>query len=126
MNKPRSRLARPEFRKEKEKLVTRLKEAREYVGLSQDKVAAFLDVNRSAVSEIESGKRNVTAMELKKLSKMYQRPVAWFTDDLVEDVPADVEFLARTASDLSENDRTELQRFAEFLKTKSSADDGQQ
>ncbi len=123
MNMPKSRLARPLT--DQDKLVARLKEAREYVGLSQGKVADFLDVSRSAVSEMESGKRNVTAMELKKLSKIYQRPVAWFTDDLVEDVPADVEFLARTASDLSENDRTELQRFAEFLKTKSSIDDGQ-
>ncbi|MEP0068530.1 helix-turn-helix transcriptional regulator [Pyruvatibacter sp.] len=109
---------------DKAKLISRLKEAREYIGASQDRVAAYLDINRSAVSEIESGKRNLTAVELKKLASLYQKSVSWFTDDLVEDVPPDVEFLARTASGLSDNDRSELQRFAEFLKSKSQVSDG--
>lgn len=124
MPEPKAGLARPEEVVDKKKLVVRLKEAREYIGLSQEKVAAFLDLSRSAVSEFESGKRNVTAIELKKLAGLYGRPVGWFTDDIVEGVPPDVEYLARTASGLSENDRTELQRFAEFLKVKSQASDG--
>ncbi len=111
---------------EKRKLIERLKAARTYLGVSQDKVAAYLGVGRSAISEIESGKRNVTAVELQRLAKLYQKSVSWFTDDVVEGVPPDVEYLARTASDLSENDRTELRRFAEFLKAKSEADHGEQ
>lgn len=99
----------------------RLKEAREYLGASQAKVAEFLGVPRSAISEIEGGKRAISALELKKLAKLYQKPVAWFTDEIVEGVPADVEFLARTASQLSDSDRGELQRFADFLKAKSQA-----
>ena len=110
---------------DKSKLLARLKAAREYVGVSQDKVAVYLGINRSAVSEIESGKRNVTAVELKKLATLYQRSVSWFTDDLVEGAQPDVEYLARTASDLSDNDRVELQRFAEFLKSRSQVDNGQ-
>lgn len=121
MADPKAGFARPESDSDKRKLIARLKEAREYIGASQDKVAALIGVSRSAVSEMESGKRSVSAVELKKLSKLYQRSVSWFTDDLVQGVPADVEYLARTASDLSDNDRIELQRFAEFLKAKSES-----
>ena len=53
------------------KLVARLKEAREYMGISQEKVATYLGVPRSAVSEIESGKRSVSALELQRLAKLY-------------------------------------------------------
>lgn len=99
-------------------LGARLKEAREYIGLKQEQVAAHLGIPRTGVSDIEKGKRTVSAIELKKLAHLYQRPVQFFTgDDLV--VSADVAFLARTASALSDGDRQELQRFAEFLQSKS-------
>lgn len=101
-------------------LGARLKEAREYVGLKQDEVAKHLGIPRTGVSEIEKGKRNVSALELKKLAHLYQRPVPYFTGDDTA-VPADVAYLARTASALSGTDRQELQRFAEFLKSKSKA-----
>jgi transcriptional regulator with XRE-family HTH domain len=99
-------------------LGARLKEAREYIGLKQEQVASHLTIPRTAVSEIEKGKRTVSAIELKKLAHLYQRSVQFFTgDDPV--VPADVAFLARTAANLSNSDRQELQRFAEFLQSKS-------
>ena len=123
MTDPKAGFAKPETDSDKQKLIVRLKEAREYIGASQDKVATYLGVSRSAVSEMESGKRSVSAVELKKLATLYQRPVSWFTDDVVSGVPADIEYLARTASELSDNDRTDLQRFAEFLKAKSEATD---
>ena len=103
-------------------LGARLKKAREYVGLKQDQVAEHLAIPRTGVSEIESGKRGVSAIELQKLARLYRRPVAWFTDDETDGaVPPDVVHLARTAGDLSVNDRQELQRFAEFLRAKSTA-----
>lgn len=103
-------------------LGVKLREAREYLGLKQDQVARHIDLPRTAVSEIENGHRGVSAIELKKLARLYQRPVNWFTgDEPTTAVPADVAFLARTASALSDNDRKELQRFAEFLRAKSKA-----
>lgn len=101
-------------------LGAKLREAREYLGLKQEQVAQHMALPRTAVSEIENGRRGVSAIELTKLARLYQRPVSWFTGDEAEaTVPADVAFLARTASALSDNDRQELQRFAEFLRTKS-------
>ena len=101
-------------------LGTKLKEAREYIGLKQDQVAQHLGIPRSGVSDIEKGKRNVNALELKMLAHLYQRSVQFFTGDEPA-VSADVAFLARTASALSNTDRLALQRFAEFLQTKSKA-----
>lgn len=97
----------------------RLKEAREYVGVTQEEAAAHLKVRRSAISEMEAGKRGVGALEMKSLASLYQRPTSWFTGETEQQVPEDVAFLARTVSDLSENDRGELASFAEFLRSRS-------
>lgn len=106
---------------ENAELGAKLKEAREYIGMKQDEVALHLDIPRTAVSESENGKRGVSAIELKKLARLYQRNVGWFTGDESSDVSPDVAYIARTAEELSNNDRQELQRFAEFLSAKSKA-----
>ncbi|HCK82998.1 MAG TPA: XRE family transcriptional regulator [Hyphomonadaceae bacterium] len=123
MSKPKLGFAGPPSNKQE--LGARLKSAREYVGVNQEEAAKHLGVPRSAISEMETGKRAVGVIELTKLARLYQRAVGWFTDEVVEDVPADVAHLARTASELSDTDRQELRRFAEFLRSKSkaSADD---
>ena len=97
----------------------RLKEAREYVGITQEEAATHLKVRRSAISEMEAGKRGVGALEIKSLAALYERPTSWFTGEVEPQVPEDVAFLARTVSDLSENDRGELANFAEFLRSRS-------
>jgi transcriptional regulator with XRE-family HTH domain len=98
-------------------LSSRLKEAREYLGLSQDEVAKALDLPRSAVSLMETGQRKVDAIELKRLAEIYQRPIAYFTGDAGEPavMPETVQHLARTAAKLTDRDREELLQFAQFL-----------
>ena len=69
----------------------RLREAREYLGFSQDQVGTFLGVSRSALSLMESGQRKVDALELKKLAGLYKRSVGYFTGEEEDDsVGADV------------------------------------
>ena len=97
----------------------RLKEAREYVGITQEEAANHLSLRRSAISEMEAGKRGVGALEMKSLAALYERPTSWFTGEIEQQVPEDVAFLARTVSDLSENDKGELASFAEFLRARS-------
>lgn len=101
----------------------RLKEAREYVGLKQEDVAKKLGIPRSALSNIEAGSRKVDAIELARLAKLYQRPVAWFTGEdphgVAGKTPAEVEYVARAAAALSRQDRQELARFADFLKSRA-------
>lgn len=103
-------------------LAERLRDARDYLNLSQDEVAKFLGISRSAMSMIESGQRRVEALELKKLAQFYGRPVGHFTGDdanSTASLPDEIAHLARAASALSERDREELARFAEFLRTRS-------
>src|SRR5262245_36915842 len=106
---------------ERVKLGERLREARRYVGLSQEDVAAMLKVPRSAVSEMENGQRRVEAIELRRLAELYRQSVSYLTgeDAAAADLPADVAHLARQASGLSPEDRAELGRFAEYLRAKA-------
>src|SRR5215467_4530564 len=96
----------------------RLREAREYLGFSQEEVATFLGVSRSALSLMESGQRKVDALELKKLAGLYKRPVGYFTGEEAEETSfgADVKHLARKVAELAPDDREELARFADFLR----------
>jgi transcriptional regulator with XRE-family HTH domain len=98
----------------------RIREAREYLGFSQDQVAAFLGVSRSALSLMETGQRKVDALELKKLAALFKRPVGFFTGEASNEVlfGTDVKHLARQVAELSPDDREELGRFADFLRAR--------
>jgi hypothetical protein len=63
----------------------------------------------------------VEAIELTKLAKLYRQPVGFFTgeDDAGSALPLDVAHLARKAADLSQEDRDELGRFAEYLRSRA-------
>jgi transcriptional regulator with XRE-family HTH domain len=104
----------------------RLREAREYLGFSQEEAANYLGVSRSALSLIETGQRKIDALELKKLAGLYKRPVGYFTGEEVEDISfgTDVKHLARKVSELSPDDREELGRFADFLRTRKQKKEG--
>lgn len=100
-------------------LGSRLKEAREYLNLSQDEVAKILKVPRSAVSMMETGQRKVDAIELQKLAEIYQRSIGFFIGEAAPaPMPEVVQHLARAASKLTDQDREELLRFAEFLQAR--------
>ena len=106
----------------------RLRQSREYLGFSQEEVAAFLGVSRPAVSLIETGQRKVEALELKRLADLYKRPAAYFTGgDAPEDSDSfgqEIAHLARKAADLSSEDRAELGRFADFLRARKPGKGG--
>lgn len=95
-----------------------LREAREGVGFSQEEVAQSLGLPRPAVSQMENGRRRVEALELARLAKLYERPLSFFADE--EPVGAGpLEALHRTAAELSDNDRAEVLRFAEFIRQRA-------
>lgn len=110
---------------DRQKLGARLREAREYLGLSQDEVAKYLSIPRTALSHVESGQRRIDALELKKLAQLYKRPVVYFTGESQSDtgMPEDVAHLARAAAGLSEGDRRELSRFAEYLRSRAESEE---
>jgi transcriptional regulator with XRE-family HTH domain len=110
---------------DRKSLGERLREAREYLGFSQDQVAVFLGVSRSALSLMESGQRKVDALELKMLAGLYKRSVGYFTGDQEDTaIGAEVKHLARKLSDLSAEDKEELERFADYLRARKQKKEG--
>lgn len=104
-------------------LSKRIKEEREYRGLSQDEVAGHLGVSRSAISLIESGLRRVSAEELSRLAKLYQTTMESLTGrDHESAEPESVRLVARAAAKLSATDRGEVLRFAQFLRSRKPND----
>lgn len=105
----------------RETIAAKLKEAREYLGLSQQEVAEALDLSRSAVSLIETAQRGVESVELRALAQLYKRPIGYFTGEEPQVMGGDVAMLAKQVAKLSEQDRDELLRFSEYLVQRSKA-----
>lgn len=110
---------------ERRRLGDRLREARKYLGLKQEEVASYLKIPRTALTDIEAGQRRVEAIELTRLARLYRQPVGYFTgeDEAAAGMAPDVAHLARQAAKLSQKDRDELGRFAEFLRTRSNTEE---
>ena len=112
--------------REKESLAKRLREARDYLGLSQEYVAQQTGIPRPAISEIESGRRKVDSLELKRLSKLYGRPVEFLLGENEESAvgamsdPVEIK-LRPMMRGLKHEDREEILRFVEYLRHRRSS-----
>jgi transcriptional regulator with XRE-family HTH domain len=108
---------------ERKRLAERLAETRAFLGLSQQDVADATGLSRLVVSSIETGRRKVESVELSTLSRLYGQPVSYFLPEAApkygatEPAADEVAFIARAAKELQSEDRAELLRFAEFLRT---------
>jgi len=97
----------------------RLRNAREYLGLSQEDAAKVMGLTRTAITKVENGTRRVDTIELSNFADLYQQPVAALSGKSEsEPLPSNVQALARTASELSNKDREALLKFAYFLQGK--------
>lgn len=102
-------------------MASRLREAREYLGLSQEEVASALNLSRPAISNIESGLRKVESLELEQLARLYGKTVDYLLRGEAPAVEAKIAFAARALHGLSSKDLDEVARFAEFLRTSAGS-----
>ena len=93
---------------EREKIAERLKDARSLSGLSQENAAKLIGLPRPAISEIESGKRKVSAEEIIQFSNLYKVDVSWLLlkEESIES--AEIKIAARELSKMKEEDRKML------------------
>ncbi len=101
----------------------RLRLAREQAGLSQSQVAKLLGVHRPTISEMEAGRRKVTAEELSELARIYDVRMGWLAvaDEVNVDERKDrIEFAARQLSKMSDED---LDKLLNLLSTLRQEDD---
>lgn len=87
-------------------LAERLRTAREMAGLSQGQVAKKLGLHRPSVSEMEAGRRRVSAEELAELADLYAVDVSWLAsgEAVPDEHQARVELAARELFKLREED----------------------
>ena len=104
-----------------QELGARLREVREYLNLSQQHVATATGIPRSAVSDIERGQRKVDSLELRKFTRLYRHPASYFLGEEPSDGEG-VSALARAVTDLTDTDRQEVLRFAQFLRFSAKAE----
>lgn len=103
---------------ERRLLAERLRETREFLGLSQQEAADAAGLTRLVISAIETGRRKIESVELLALARVYGQAVTYFLPASEAEAPSEeVQFIARAAKELEPNDRAELLRFARFLKS---------
>jgi transcriptional regulator with XRE-family HTH domain len=66
------------YSKEYRKVVERLKNARQEMGLKQIEVAKKFGKPQSFISKAERGERRLDVMELKQFADIYKKPLSYF------------------------------------------------
>lgn len=121
MKKPIPVVSEEEVEAQRKELANRLRERRLYLGFTQDEVAQALRVNRPALSYMEAGVRKVEAVELDVLARLYTTT----PEELLhgQPKPPEHDFPEKMLEGLGSSDIAELKKFAQFLKSKSNAEE---
>ncbi len=95
---------------EREKIATRIKDARTASGLSQAQAAEKLNLQRPAISEIEAAKRKVSAEEIIQFATLYRVDKSWLLleDDNELKMNKQILFAARELNKLKPEDRDKV------------------
>lgn len=104
-------------------IAARLKEARALAGLSQAQAAKVLNIHRPSMSEIEAGRRRVSAEELRLLCDAYDVDTAWVLGTSVEKIETTdprVQLAARELAKVSPEDLERLLRMLAAMKKDNS------
>ena len=88
------------------RLSERLRLAREQAGLSQGQVARILGKHRPTISEIEAGRRRVSAEEIGAFSEIYEVSTSWLLELDFESTDQDdrIQLAARELAKLRSED----------------------
>lgn len=73
----------------------RIKELREQAKLKQDQVAAYIGVDQSYLSKIESGERSISVEQLERLAELYGCDLNVFDDPTIVVKPLQFALRAR-------------------------------
>jgi transcriptional regulator with XRE-family HTH domain len=95
----------------------RLREARESSGLTQGQVAKKMELHRPTISEIEAGRRKVSAQELEQFAKLYGVSLDWIINGSTnQSVDDRVLLAARELSKMSDADLERLMKTLSMLR----------
>jgi transcriptional regulator with XRE-family HTH domain len=97
-------------------IASRLRAAREQAGLSQGQAAKKLKVARPTISEIEAGRRKVSAQEVSAFAELYGVGVDWLASSKSDDHDPAYELAARELARLKPEDLTAVLNLLKTLK----------
>jgi len=97
-------------------LADRLRSAREMAGLSQAQVARILHMHRPTISEIEAGRRKVSADELRRLADLYEVDIVWLAGSVSTTDQPRIELAARELAKLKDDDLDRVLRLLRSLR----------
>lgn len=90
----------------------RIKNFRNQLHLSQEYVANFLGINRATYTQMENGKRKITAEDVSKLSELFGVTADALLNENKMSQSATV--FARSFEKLDENDQAEIMNLIKF------------
>ena len=90
----------------------RIKNFRNQLHLSQEYVANFLGINRATDTQMENGKRKITAEDVSRLSELFGVTADALLNENKMSQPANV--FARSFEKLDENDQAEIMNLIKF------------
>jgi len=108
--------------KRREAMASRLRAAREAAGLSQGQVARKLEMHRPTISEIEAGRRRVSADELTVFANLYGVTAAWLRCLETTDIDPAEDRLQLAARELSRLKPEDLNRLLSLLQSMRQGD----
>lgn len=101
-------------------MAQRLRDAREAAGLSQAQVANKLNLHRPSVTEIEAGRRKVSADEIEAFADVYGVSTDWLLNGKAIDSTENAKVLL-AARELSKMKPDDVDRLMRMLKTLKAA-----
>jgi transcriptional regulator with XRE-family HTH domain len=101
---------------ERERIANRLKEARILAGLSQEQAAGKMGLQRPAISEIEAGKRKVSAEEIIQFANLYKVGTSWLLLKEGENESHMTEQLKFAARELGKLSKEDIEKLLHVLK----------
>lgn len=106
-------------------IAERLRFARDTAGLTQAQAAKLLYLHRPSISEIEAGRRKVSADELAKFAEIYGVSVAWLAGNIEEGRTPAVERMRLAARELSRLSADDLDMLLKVIGSLRAAQDRQ-
>jgi transcriptional regulator with XRE-family HTH domain len=116
--------AAPILESVRETVAARLRIARELAGLSQGQVAKLLKLHRPTVTEIEAGRRRVSADELREFAHHYRTSVGWLTgeeSDVSDPMDDRIRLAARELGKLSQEDLDRVLRVLATVRARGNS-----
>jgi transcriptional regulator with XRE-family HTH domain len=96
-------------------IANRLALARENAGLSQGQVARMLNMHRPSISEVEAGRRSVTAEELAKFAEVYGVDMDWLGCKGESEPELDKDRIHLAARELAKLKKDDLNKVIDLL-----------